>query len=212
MLLPMIFLVLNAAYFSIADRKIKSVMLNEKYLEIVSMIDMLAAAVEANKTLSGPEHEAGVVKAMEHVDQLYQVYAAVYRFNNGKLELITHRNFETSIFEPMDFTEFAEMIDEQGAGKLVIGYTPEHQAHRELHLYFRWTPLYLSHEERFLLIAGVSEHSILTPIPLWIAVGQWASMFITFALTTWVIILAVRLGHVYKQRSGGEKWRDEWGF
>ena len=48
LLLPVVFLILNAFYFKYATREIQKAMLDEKFVEIMDTIDTLAAAVNAN--------------------------------------------------------------------------------------------------------------------------------------------------------------------
>jgi len=77
-----------------------------------------------------------------------------------------------------------------------------------LHLYYRWMPLYSPEHERFLVIGGVSSYSVTKNVSLWVSVGQWVSMIITFALNIWLVLLITRLGNVYESRTG-DKWREE---
>ena len=70
------------------------------------------------------------------------------------------------MFEPMDYPEFIEAIHTQEAGGLAIRYASENQVGMDLRVYFRWMPLYSSASERYLLVAAVSRHSIVTEIPV----------------------------------------------
>lgn len=151
-LLPMLFLVLNALYFRHATRVIGDTMLQEKYLEVLRATEMLAAAVEAKPERTWYNHEQNIIDSVEYLDKLYQVYGGTYKTVNGELVLITERFYETSIFEPMGFTEFTEAVFSQESGDLIIGYTPENQTYRELHVYYRWMPLYSPKGERFLVV------------------------------------------------------------
>ena len=136
-LLPVVFLLLNALCFQYAVRKIESAMLRQKLVEVTDAIDMLAAAVEANPDRLWSEHERNICGSAEYLDGLYQIYCAAYKPVDGELTLITTRQFETTVFEPLNYPEFLEAIHTKEAGGLVIGYTPEDQPYRELHLYSR---------------------------------------------------------------------------
>ena len=206
-LLPVVCLLLNALYFQYAVRKIESAMLRQKLVEVTDAIDMLAAAVEANPDRLWSEHERNLCGSVEYLDGLYQIYCAAYKPVDGELSLMTGRQFETSEFEPLDHPEFVEAIHTRETGGLVVGYAPKDQPYRELHLYFRWMPLYSAAGERFLLVAGVSRYSIITQIPVWVSAGQWASMAVTFILNVWLVILIARMG-AGREKSEDEKQRD----
>lgn len=207
LLLPVIFLALNAVFFSHATKEIEKTLLQGKYEDAMNFVDMLAAAVEATTEREWQDHEKNIRDSVEFVDQLHQVYAGAYKQIDGRLTLITERYYETSIFEPLDYPEFTDAISAHDHGKLVIGYTPEEQDYRELHLYYRWMPLYSPTGDRYLVAAGVSRLSIRPVVAQWVSTSQLASMAITFALNVWLVVLLTRLGYVYEQRAG-DKWRD----
>ena len=106
----------------------------------------------------------------------------------------------------MEREEFIQAVFSNDQGKIIIGDTPENQKYRDVYLYYRWMPFYSFAGERYLVVTGVSYYSVVSTIPLWVSVGQWVSTVITFALNTWLILLIVRLGSIYEQRTG-EKWR-----
>ena len=198
-LLPAVFLLANAMFFQYATRKIKETMLQEKIVEITDAVDALAAAVDANPDRIWYEHELNIIGSAEYLDSRYQVFCGAYKPIDGELVLITERFYETSIFEPLDYPDFTEAIHRQESGSLIIGYAPENQTYRELHLYFRWMPLYSAAGERYLVVAGVSLYSIVTQIPTWISAGQWVSIAVTFALNVWLILMIARLGNFYER-------------
>jgi hypothetical protein len=171
---------------------------------------MLAAVVDADLNREWFDHERNIQNSMEFLDRLYQVYGSAYKIADGQLVLITERFYETSPFEPLEFPEFWDAIFTQESGSLIIGYTPEGQDYRDLHLYFRWMPLYFPADERYLVIAGVSKDSITSTLALWVSIGQWVSMAITFLINAWLITLLARLGYIYEERDG-DKWRDRKG-
>ena len=206
LLLPVAFLLLNAIYFQYAVKKIDDAILQEKYVEIMDAIDMLAAAVEANPDRAPLDHERNICGSVEYLDSLYQIFCAAYKPVDGELTMITERYYETSMFEPMEYQDFIDAIHTRESGGLVIGYTPERQPYMELHVYFRWMPHYSDANERYLIVGAVSRHSVVTEIPVWVSAGQWASMAVTFVLNVWLIFLIVRAGSVWEQHDG-EKQR-----
>ena len=204
-MLPIVFLVINAFYFMHASKEIQKTLLKEKYVEVINAVDMLATAVEASPNY---DYESNIRDSVEFMDKLYQIYTGAYKLIDGDIVLITDRIYETSSFEPFDYYEFSSIVFEQEDGRLIIGYTPENQTYRELYLYFRWMPVYSLPSEQYLVVAGVSQYSITAAVAQWVSIGQLASMAITFIIDTWLIILLVHLGYVYEQR-GNNKWRKE---
>ena len=165
-LMPVIFLILNACYFMYASKEIQNALLREKYDEAVGLVEMLSSAVEANTERIWLDHEQNIRDSVEFMDRLYQVYAGAYKLVDDEPVLITERFYETSIFEPFDFIEFTDAVMTQDSGSLIIGYTPKEHIYRELHLYFKYMPLYSPPNERYLVIAGVSKYSVTSAIPL----------------------------------------------
>ena len=206
-LLPLLFIALIFIYFRHADEEVTKALLEEKYVVIQESVEMLTASVDADARRERSGYGDNIRDAVEYLDNLDQIFAAAYKVTGDKLELITDRNFETSIFEPLDYPEFRKAIENDASGKLVIGYTPERQTYRDLHLYFRWMPTFEGAEEHFLVVAGVSKYSVATSVPVWISSRVWAVCSLTFILNVFLIAEIVQLGHVWAARKGDEKWR-----
>ena len=206
-LIPLLFQLANAMYSQRAAHLAAEAMLREKYVDAVEKVDMLAAAVDATPARTWYEHEMNIIGAVTYLDALYQIYGAVYVLADGDLLLITERNFETSIFEPLDYPEFVDAVNANDSGGIIIGYTPEGQAYRELHLYYRWMPLYSSGGERYLVITGVSEHSVVSRTMLLASSWQVVNAILSVLLTAWLVYMIARLGYIYERRRGS-KYRD----
>jgi len=189
-----------------AVKEIRQTLLKEKYIEVVNIVDMLSAAVEANPERHWSEHEQNIKDSIEYFDTLPQIFAAAYKVIDGELIIFTKRVYETSPLEPLERPEFIEAVFSNEQGSIVIGDTPENQQYRDVYLYYRWMPIYSAPNERYLIVTGVSYYSVSSAVPLWVSVGQWVSMGITFAINTGLIILLVRLGYIYESRQG-DKWR-----
>ena len=209
LLLPILFLLINSLFFKHATREISDTMLNEKFIEAVHAVEMLAAAVEANPYLDWQYHERIILDSTEYLDNISQVYAGVYRCMDGELVLLTSRFSDNGVPDLLNSLVFLETTANQDSGKIIVEYTHDNQSQRKLHFYFRWMPLYSPSGERYLVVAGVSEYSIVSQIPVWVSAGQWFSTIITFIINTWLIVLLVYLGHIYEQRTG-DKWRRRW--
>jgi hypothetical protein len=207
LMVPILFLILNALYFNFEIKAINSALLRQKRTEARHLANMLAQEVELDATATLDGQERIVKYSIEYIDRIYQFYGAAYKYFDGRLTRFTPSVDETSPINIMDYPEFVEAINTQESGDVVIGYTPVDQGYRDLNLYFRWMPLYAPPEQRFLTVIGVSEYSVSAEIPFWVSLAQWISTLITFALNSWLIIMLVRLGHIYHSRNG-DKWRN----
>ena len=167
-------------------REIKDALLQEKYTEIVNIVNMLAVVT------NGDDEEI-LIKAAEFIDEINQIYGAVYKVTNGELMILTARNFETSIFDPLDYADFIDAISGQDKGGAVIGYTPENQSFREMHIYFRWMA------GKYLIVAGASEHSVTTKVNGWTFAGQAASASVIFIFAAVISFMIPRA----KKKGGG---------
>ena len=193
LILPVVVLVFNSYYYKYKTNEITDAMLHEKLVSVTDAVDMLAAAVEGNTERAWSDHELNVRNSVEFLDDLYQVYGAAYKPDgNGKLTLITKRVFETSVFEPFDYPEFTEAVTSHNYGNIVIGYAPQGQDWRELHIYYRWTPLYAPPDERYLVVAGVSRYSIVTHIPLLESTDKWVNTAVIFGLAVLQTVMLQR--------------------
>ncbi|MCL2548253.1 MAG: hypothetical protein FWE76_03710 [Symbiobacteriaceae bacterium] len=204
-LTPILLLVINAFYFSAITQEIDKALLEEKYGEIILAVDMLSEAIEANPSRFWEEHEHNIVHSVEFLDKQHQIYAEVFKVDGDDLVSITRRYAETSLFEVFSYPLFRSAIASQNSGKLSIGYTPEHQDYRDLLLYFSWTPLYSDPSQRYLIVAGVSHHSVTVAIAEWVTIGQLASMAATFLINVMLVLLLTRLSHLYGIHGGSTR-------
>ena len=196
-LLPIVILVLNAFYFQFATDKINEAILQEKFIEAQNHVNMLASAVEANKNRFWIDHERNIINSVEYLCRLPQTFAATYKPMDGMLKQISELNNEKE-FDPRDYDMFTEAI-KQDSGEIILSFTPENGAARDMHVYFTHMPMYAPPEERYLVVAAVSKFSVVTSIPEWVSSGQWLSMIVTFFINVWLTILIARLGTIYER-------------
>ena len=208
LLVPIIWLLAESMFYRNDIKTIDETLLEEKFVEIKNATDVLAAAVEDTPKMEEVDRERIVISATEYMDNLYQIYGEALKLVDGELVTITYRNFETSVFDPRDYPEFIEDILNNDSGETVIGYTPDNQDFRELHIYFRWMPTFSEKNERYLVLAGVSRYSVVNSIPLRISTRRWISMGVTFVFDATLIMVLGILGHVYSSRKGEDKYRD----
>jgi hypothetical protein len=194
-LLPIIFLLISAIFFQYAMKKIKDTILEEKYVETARHVDMLATAIDANESHPWEDHEQNIRASVNYLSYQPMTFAAAYKPVNGELTLITEKSGTTS-FDPLIYSEFVDAASAQDSGRLDIEFAPDNGPHRVIHLYFRHMPNYSSPEERSLVVAGISQYSLVTTIPAWVSAGQWVGMAITFILNVWLIIMISRVGDI----------------
>jgi hypothetical protein len=193
LLLPILFLLLNALFFQFAMKKVQDTILEEKRVDMSRHVDMLATAIDANDNRRWEAHEQNIRDSVNYLSCQPMTFAAAYKPINGGLTLITEKSNTTS-FDPLIYSEFMDAVSEQDSGSLGIEFMPDNGPRRVIYLYFRHMPGYSSPEERYLVVAGVSQYSLVTTIPAWVSADQWVSMAVTFILNVWLIIMIVRVG------------------
>ena len=198
-----------ALFNKMAVQSDKNDLLREKYNEIINHVNILAITIDAEVERNAADYEYHIRGASEYIDKLYQVYCGAYRLRTDEdgvkeLELITDRFYETSTFEPTEYDEFIELVFKHESGGIVINYAPENQTRRDLHIYFRWIPTSTEVAERYLVVAGVSVHSITATAPLWRAAGQWITLLALLSLCGWYIYELI-MTH-YERKKQWSKW------
>ena len=183
LILPFVFLILTAIYFQSAVRHINDTLLHEMYIAKIETVNTLAAGIEAIPERLRHEHMAAIKESVEYIDKLHQIYGAAYMNTDGGLTLLTKRSYETSVFEPMEYPEFLEAIRTRDRDAITINYIPERQNNRDLYIYFRWVL-----NRQYLLIIGVSRHSVVSEIPVIVSSGVWINTVMTFVLNVLLIL------------------------
>ena len=200
-LMPIVFLLLNAYYFEHASKQIQDAIMNEKRVEVENHVKMLAAVANQDANRHWINNKRNIVQAAEYIDSHPMVFAGAYKRENGSLKLISERNEET-MFDPLRYSEFFSAIAKNESGRLELPFARDDEAQRTWYVYYHHMPLYAAPENRFLVVTSISDQSITTPIPLWESAGQWATMALTFLLN---IILVVKIAKKTKRKGGGLK-------
>ena len=195
-----------AAAFAL-PRITQAAFLRERVMTTTDAVDMLAAAVEANPDRQWYDHEFNIRDGVEHLDQVEQVYAAAFKVVDGEYRLFTARYAETSPFEPFDFPAFVEAVKTQYYGHIVINYSPEGQSARDLHVYFRWMPLYSGSGEQYLVVVGVSKYSIVSNAYMWVSIGLWILVIAVAIPTVRCILQVAECGIAPKEKKSRDRGR-----
>ena len=179
---------------------IKESFIEEKFSTIIDTIEVIAAGVESCEPVD--DCWLSIIAAVEKLDDVYQIYAAAYEYNDNEYILRTSRNYETSIFEPFDYPALVSMIETKDSGKIIIGYTPERQDYRDLHIYFRKIHPHPESEQKALLLAGVSKDSIATPVFAWVNAGVAFVILLAAVPMVWEICTIVLVTRIRGARRG----------
>ena len=210
-LLPVIVLVVSCVANKMVDREIKRVALEQKKVELTNVIDLIALSLDRDNEAEADKYEQNLIDMVQFVDNMYQVYAAVYRADSGEFYTLTGRTATIRPFIPFDHEAFTEAIMAQESGYVTVVFDPgEPEEARDLHLYFRWAPEHFTKEDRYLIVGGVSRYSVTAKTDVLVSIVPIANTLLTFLLMIFAVLLITRLGFVYDLRMGN-KWRDKRG-
>ena len=186
----------------ILPKELENAFLNERVVTMTDAVDMLAAGVEAEPARPWFDHELNIRDAVEHLDRVEQVYAAAFKVVGGRPVRFTERHYETSPFEPFSYAELEDAIQCRDYGHVIITYTPEGQQVRDIHVYFRWMPLYSEAGEKYLVVTGVSKYSIVSNAYVLLSVGLWVLTVYTAAVTVRSIMRSAQADGEPEGKSG----------
>jgi len=202
-LIPLIFLILNAVYYRYMMAEINNKLLQEKFNQVAADVDILGQSITE---FVNTDHDWGVYDYADKVSNLTTAIGAlphtvaeVYQQTGDGLIMLSQKTTDTEerSFDPRRYQQFNAAVAKQEQGQMVLDFTAGRQKPQPMYLYFRWIPTGPKFENRFLVVVAVSRQSVTTPMALWVSIGQWASMAITFLLETWLVLLVSSLGRVY---------------
>ena len=207
--IPFVMLLWTIPDLQRAQDEINDTLLHGKMLEVEHIVDVIAAASEANPSRTWGHHLSNIKDSVGYLDELPLVFAAAYMPTNNGLEIITRRDNATT-FSPLVYPEFLTAVKNSERGELVIGFHPDGGLYRDMHLYFRWMPLYSPPDERYLVVTAVSEFSITIKVADWVLSTPLRNTIMTGLICLWNIIMSLRMGKIWSKRKG-EKNRLEAG-
>ncbi len=204
-LLPMIYLIGYGIFIRQSLEETNDLFVRQKREEMVRTINMLNETVSsAHSTMYAREH---IVYAVETLDTLRESFAAAYELNYGIPSVISKRSIDTE-FNPFNFDEFRVLVEEHEVGEFEVSYVPPGMPERHMYVYFRWMPMNMIEDSRFLVVAAVSEYSMTGDLPPNMSIAIWVNYAISFIMTTIVVILLLALGDIYSSRKHG-KWHSD---
>jgi len=192
-LLPLIFLLLNAVYYQYMMKEVTNRLLQEKFNQIAADVDILGQTIDefvnTDQDWGVYDYTDNICKVVASIGTLPHTIADVYRENRYGLARLSQRAPDQESFDPRAYVQFNSAIAKQEQGRLILNFSANNQKPMQMYLYFRWVPTGPQLDNRFLVVVAVSLQSITTPMALWISVGQWVSMAITFILEAWLVLL-----------------------
>jgi hypothetical protein len=195
LLLPIVFLLLNAFYFRWVTDEITETLLSEKVVEKQTDLELLCAQLDRFIELDGDwdtyDYAKIMAHSLEYLDNLPHTFAALY---DSSLQLLTARTHENAPFDPLAYPQFTEAVCTNETGELTLLYNATDTEAREMRVIWRWVPTDTTLDGRFLTVVAISRTAVTTPMAAWVSAGQLASILVTFALEAWLVLLLCRAG------------------
>jgi hypothetical protein len=200
LLIPIVFLLLFSIYNWYSTKEIQKALLQEKYNELVLGVDVIADLIDeficTDKDWGIYDYESKIKSVVVRIDESHQAFASVYGYQNGRLVMLTERKGEFVTFEPLNYPEFIKSITRMESGRLLLEYSAREYDKQDMHLYFRWIPFFDEPNGPILVVTSVSYDSISVPMALWVSIGQWVGLFVTFILETFLILMICKINNV----------------
>ena len=172
-------------FFDVVRKEIDNMLLAEKAIEKQFQLSLMAGQVDrfidkSDDWTDEYDHYVDTILAgIEVLDQANMTYAALFDENLQNLSARSP-SYEGSPFEPGTFPEFVEAIKTNGAGDLVLPFTPPGSKERDMHLHFRWMPSDPALPNRVLAVVAISCYTVNTKISDWIQVAAIGLVVIIF--------------------------------
>jgi len=195
-------------YFSITHTE--EMMLHEKLIDRESVVDVICETidrfVEADNDWGDYNYQAVLSSVVTRLDGEMDVYAELFDAN---LRGVSRRiqTYEESPFELTDYPELIQEMGENEHGEVTVRYDKPGVTPHDIHIYYRWAPTDASQQNRLLIVLGISKFTLYNKISAWVVYGAAALIVITAVFMLAAIMLLCRLGSVYTQRRGDNKWR-----
>jgi len=199
MFTPLLVITLIFAYMSINEYTTRRLLLEEKYVQIVDSIDIMSASMAATRSRAATVDpgKTFIAAAVERMDELPYVYAALYQYVDGELVCVSKRTADIVdhlSFNAMDFEEFRDAIsrEEVESGDVMLPVDKSSRGSSEMHLYYSWMPMAYPPELRYLVVGGVTEYSVVTPIPALMNAAPYLMMTFVLLVTIWQFGIIIR--------------------
>ena len=194
-------------YFSTAISHMNEILLQEKFLDVKSSIDLVFNQIDRSVTANDDwltRNYVEIIGALvQHIDDWPGVYGELmdenlatlstrvptYPPGAGKEELP-----ENVMFDPRKYPEVLARLQTEDRGEAVVSFSAPGIAAHDMHLYWRWVPTDKKLKNRMLAVVGVSKHSVNSTIAAWVSYGAIALILISSAIFLWAIMTRCRHG------------------
>jgi phage anti-repressor protein len=190
-LLPVVFLLLNAVFFKNTSDQILDTILNEKRVEVENHVKMLAALADEGKYRPWIKSDQNIIEAVKFIDESPATFAGAYKRIDGEWENVSKRDDDIAIKMFKDI-HFRAMIEQNERGRLEAPLAQPGDSATAGHIYFQQLPMHEPPENRYLIVTNISKESLVTPIPFWMSAGQWGSSVFTLLLNIILVVTLVR--------------------
>ncbi|MCL1964266.1 MAG: hypothetical protein FWF69_04305 [Firmicutes bacterium] len=209
----MVFLVLIAfcAYFYVArnnmDETLLKEMIADRRVAIDTICDTINRFVEADNDWATYDYVTILSGVVAELDAARGVYAELFDTDMHNLSKRWQAFVEDAAFEAEDYPALLQTMRENERGEVTIWFDKPDTPSHDIHIYYRWVPTNKALEGRLLIVLGVSKYAINHNISSWITYGAAALIAVTAVLMLGAVMLLCRLGYIYQQRGGADKWR-----
>jgi hypothetical protein len=164
-------------YFYAAAGYMQDALLNERLRAVERDISYICGGVDYLVAADGGVWKYEKYQTMlEHVttlvDATENVYAELLDANYNRLsERVVSEHNEVSLnFDPRVYDDLMARIKQEESGTMTIPHTIEN-GEVDVHLYWRWIPTGVQHQNRVLFIAGVTKYSVSMQMASWLTYG-----------------------------------------
>jgi len=121
-----------------------------------------------------------------------RLYSALFDEDLKRLSERTPK-FPECPLDPMDYAELVEKVRTQDTGDHVVHYDPHVVDAFDVYFHWRWIPTG-DHDDRVLLVVGISKHTVDTALDIWFVYGILALLTVSalYILTSMIFITADR--------------------
>lgn len=206
-LLTLTFLVLIGfcVYLKYAFAEHRETLVREKAFEKQLDVRLLGDIIDRMAEM-GVDYEEMLLYSVQDIEKKYpDTYAQVFDEAFNPLTIPEPDAHNGKKYNPLDYPEFKEAVKSKDFDQLKNLYSSEETGDFDITTYFQWMPS--QGENRYLVTVGISKYTITKSMSSMVLVGATVLIIIMSALMISTVMMLCRLGYIYKQRRGDDKWR-----
>jgi len=194
-LVPIVVMFAFTIFFHNLTIAIDDSLMHEKFEE-----KKLAVATMANHTdsfirldhdweNSHEYYKQSLIFDMEILDTAVMTYAAVF---DEDLNQLSKQSNYTGGFNPLIYPSVRQAIRDHESGDMRIIFSPEVGGKQNIFMHYRWIPTGRNHDNRFLVIVGISKETIVTQTAEWYLIGSVALIAVTTLLNFTMVFIIIK--------------------